>query len=179
MNKIVLPLALAMVAIPAIASAEESPRFKYVGMQMDLGVPDGAALGVVVRPKLNWLRLNVSGTYNAISPGIRGGLTLDPIKFPIAPTLTFEGGHSFRGSIPGVDSVPDLSYSYVNLHGGLEFGSRDSWRFFIHAGPSWLSAQTYNFSDSIGNKDQSLTVSDPNVSARVFPTAKLGFAVYF
>ncbi len=179
MNKIVLPLILSLMMVPALASADESPRFKYVGMQVDVGVPDGAAVGVVVRPKLNWLRLNLSGTYNVLSPGIRGGFTLDPIKFPIAPTLTLEGGHSFKGTVPGIASNPEVSYNYANLHLGIEFGNRDSWRFFIHGGPSWINAQTYDFENTIGNKDKSLSVSDPSVSARVFPTAKLGFALYF
>jgi hypothetical protein len=157
----------------------EEPRFRYVGAQVDVGVPDGAAIGVVVRPKLNWLRLNLSGTYNAMALGIRGGFTLDPIKFPVAPTFTLEGGHAFEGKVPGQDTIPAFSYDYLNLHGGLEFGGRDSFRFFIHAGPTFMSVHTSNFADSIGNVNRSISISDPTVSVRLIPTAKLGFAILF
>ncbi len=178
-NKLVTSLVLTSALVASSALADEpKPRFKYVGMQLDLGVPDGAALGVVVRPKLNWLRLNVSGTYNVLAPGIRGGLTLDPIKFPIAPTFTLEGGHAFEGKLPGVE-MPGISYDYLNIHGGLEFGSRDSFRFFIHGGPTYMGVHTSNFADSVGNTDKSITISDPTVSIRLIPTAKLGFALLF
>lgn len=178
MSKIIL-LTAALLTISTSAYAEEKPRFKMVGMHMDVGVPDGGAIGVSVRPTLNWLRLNLSGTYNSIAPGIRGGITLDPIKFPVAPTLTLEGGHAFRGSIPFTDKFGDVSYNYANLHAGLEFGNRDSWRIFLHGGYSWIDLQTYNFSDAVGNEDKSLLISDLRVSARFAPTAKLGFVIYF
>ncbi len=144
-----------------------------------MGVPDGVGLGIVVRPKLNWLRLNLSGTYNVMAPGIRGGFTLDPIKFPVAPTFTLEGGHAFEGRLPGSKDLPSFSYDYLNLHGGLEFGKRDSFRFFIHAGPTFMNAYTSNFAESIGNANKSIYISDPTISVRLIPTAKLGFTLMF
>jgi hypothetical protein len=176
--KLTLGLILSSLLVANVASADET-RFKYVGAQVDVGAPDGVGLGVVVRPKLNWLRLNLSGTYNAMAPGIRGGFTLDPIKFPIAPTFTLEGGHAFEGKVPGTKDLPSFSYDYLNLHSGLEFGNRDSVRFFIHAGPTYMNVFTSNFADSIGNVNKSISISDPTISARLIPTAKLGLVVLF
>jgi hypothetical protein len=170
---------------PAATSAQvvvvqPQERHRWVGMQFDVGAPDGVALGVVVRPYVNWARLNLSGTYNAIAPGIRGGLTLDPIKFPVAPTLTFEGGHAWQGDIPGQGSkLPQVGYDYMNLHLGLEFGNRDHWRFFLQGGPSWLHITTNNFQSVVGSSDPNLLIGNPTANVSVIPTAKLGFALYF
>lgn len=173
---------LLMLTASSSARADDSsaqPRHRWVGMQFDVGAPDGAALGVVVRPYVNWLRLNLSGTYNGVAPGIRGGATLDPIKFPVAPTLTFEGGHAWEGSVPGTSNLPQFGYDYANLHLGLEFGNRDTWRFFLQGGPSWLHVQTSGFQQVVGSSDPGLKIGDPTANVTVLPTAKLGFALYF
>lgn len=154
-------------------------RHRWVGMQFDVGIPDGVALGVSVHPVVDWARLNLSGTYNGLSPGIRGGITLDPINFPMAPTLTLEGGHAFEGKVPGVDKVPSFDYNYLNLHLGLEFGNRRSWRFFLQGGPSWVHVQTHNFQAVVNSNDPSLSISDPSANGAVVPTAKLGFVLFF
>jgi hypothetical protein len=175
-----LLLLTASTAARADDSSTPPERHRWVGMQFDLGVPDGAALGVVVRPYVNWARLNLSGTYNGMAPGIRGGVTLDPIKFPVAPTLTFEGGHAFDGSVPGTGtSLPKFDYDYANLHLGLEFGNRDRWRFFLQGGPSWLHVNTNDFQSVVGSSDASLRIGNPTANVSVIPTAKLGFALYF
>lgn len=173
---------LLLVTASSAAKADEPvpERHRWVGMQFDVGAPDGVALGVVVRPYVNWARLNLSGTYNAIAPGIRGGVTLDPIKFPVAPTLTFEGGHAWEGNIPGGGtSLPQVGYDYMNLHLGLEFGNRDHWRFFLQGGPSWLHVETSNFQAVVGSNDAGLVIGNPTANVSVIPTGKLGFALYF
>lgn len=177
----VMACLLLVTASTAARADEPTPeRHRWVGMQFDVGAPDGVALGVVVRPYVNWARLNLSGTYNAIAPGIRGGVTLDPIKFPVAPTLTFEGGHAWNGNIPGGGSnLPQVGYDYMNLHLGLEFGNRDHWRFFLQGGPSWMHVQTSNFQAVVGSSDSSLVIGNPSANVAVIPTAKLGFALYF
>ena len=152
-------------------------RTKYVGMQMDIGAPDGVALGVVVKP-VKVLRLNVSGTYNVLAPGVRGGMTLDPINFGIAPTLTIEGGYAAMGKIPGVSNSPQVGYTYLNLHGGLEFGKRDSWRIFLHAGPSWISLKASGVQSAI-DLGNDFTMSDPRATVMFNPTVKLGFVALF
>lgn len=163
---------------PALTQVVPQPRFRYVGLSFDIGAPDGAALGVVVRPHLNWLRLDLAGTYNGLAPGLRGGLTLDPIKFPMVPTLTLEGGGTWPGKVPGVSNSPEVSYDYVNLHLGIEFGNRDTWRFYLRGGWSYINAQVSDFQNAI-TLPSGVSIGNPTLSGWVAPSAKLGFAIYF
>lgn len=168
---------MVLATVSAEAGDESSPRFRYVGMNFDVGAPDGAALGVVVRPHLNWLRLNLAGSYNGLAPGVRGGLTLDPINFPVAPTATFEYGHFWDGTVPGVHQSPEVGYDYANLHVGLEFGKRDVWRFYLRGGATWIDAHAGGFQSTI-NLPNGVSVGDPTIQGWL-PSGKLGFAIYF
>jgi len=168
---------------PTSEPTEYKPRHRWVGLQLDLGVPDGATAGVVVRPYVEWVRVNLSATYNGVAPGIRGAVTLDPINFGIAPTLTLGVGHAFKGNVPSfvpsASDIPAFDYTYFNLHPGLEFGNRNSWRFFIQGGPTWLHVNTFDFRKAMGSDEPSLRVVDPSANARINPTVKLGLATYF
>jgi hypothetical protein len=150
------------------------PRHRTLGITTDLGVPDGAAVGLVVRPVFDWLRLGAAGTYNGMAPGVRVGATFDPIAFPIAPTFTVEGGHSWEGKLP-ISGAPTLSYTYANFHLGIEVGNRASFRFFLRGGASWLDGSTANFQSGGG----SAGFANPSYHGWLAPTGKLGFAAYF
>ena len=156
------------------ASAE---RHRTFGMVMDVGVPDGAALGLSVRPFVEWLRVSAAGTYNGIAPGARVGMTLNPISFPIAPTLTVEGGHYWSGSVPTMNDAVAVGYNYMNFHLGLEFGNQSSFRFYLRGGISWLDISSTINQQS--NSSGSANVSDPSFSGWVAPSGKLGFATHF
>jgi hypothetical protein len=166
-----------------VDEAEQKPRHRWVGLQLDLGVPDGAAAGIVVRPYIDWLRVVLSATHNGASSGIRGAVTVDPINFGIAPTLTLGVGHAFKGNVPSfvpsAADIPAFDYTYVNLHPGLEFGSRNSWRFFFQGGPTWMHVNTYDFQKVLGSNEPSLRVADPSANIRFNPTIKLGLTTYF
>ena len=148
---------------------------------VDLGVPDGAQMSAVWRPK-RWLRVHGGGGFNLVSFGLRGGVSWLPLEGPVVPTVAVEGGHFFGGDARGVsellgmspDSVPeDLSYSYANGHVGLEFSFHHT-TLFLRGGYSYLVAH--------------FTPSDPGASdvrfedeaeLRAFlPSAKLGIVVY-
>jgi hypothetical protein len=167
--------------VSAPVAIEQKPRHRWVGMQFDLGVPDGAAAGLVVRPYVDWVRVGLSATHNGAAPGIRGSVTLDPINFGVAPTLTFGYGQTFMGTVPTFVSndVPSFSYNYLNLHPGLEFGDRNSWRFFIQGGPSWINLSTRDFQKVVNSNVQNLRVADPSVHVMFNPTVKLGLTFYF
>jgi hypothetical protein len=155
----------------------ESPRHRMVGMIMDLGVPDGVALGLVFRPQFDWLRLAAAGTYNGMAPGVRLGVTIDPIAFPIAPTLTVEGGHYWEGRLPMINDAPSLSYSYANFHFGLEAGNRATYRFFVRGGASWIEGSTANFQSTAGGGGPA--IGNPSFNGWLAPSGKIGFAAYF
>jgi hypothetical protein len=152
-----------------------------VGAQTDIGLPDGAALGVVVRPAVSWLRLSAAYTY-ALASGVRVGATLDPVNFPIAPTLTVEAGHAFRGTVRGqwigMEDDAKVSYSYANLHLGLELGSRDRWRLYLRGGGSVLAVSTSDLVMASAS-GETVTARGTTVTASALGTAKLGFAMYF
>jgi len=163
-------------SLPASAS-----EVNHVGAQLDLGVPDGAAFGMVVKPRWYWLGVGLSGTYNGFAPGVRGSVKLDPIKFPIRLTLTGELGHSFEGNASALakTDLPGFSYTYANLQPGIEIGSNNGFSFFVHAGPTWMNLQTNGFQRTVLKEDSDVVVSDPHGSFTIFPTVKLGFVLLF
>src|SRR5688572_24112483 len=83
---LVLALAAAIASPAATAQAEG-----WLGVTVDAGVPDGASAAVVVRP-VSRLRLHAGATHNAISTGMRGGITLSPLRTWFSPTLSLDVG---------------------------------------------------------------------------------------
>jgi hypothetical protein len=156
------------------AMADEQPeRFRFLGVGFDAGAPDGVALGVVGRvPNIHWLRLELAAT-RALAFGVRGSATLDPFKFPVGLTLTTDLGHSFDGTVPGVDKSPSIGYTYFNLQPGIELGGRDSFRFFLRAGLSYIAGSAGNFQQVL-NTSSGTTVGDPSFHGWVAPSAKIG-----
>ena len=169
------------------------PRF---GMMLGAGVPDGATGSVVYRP-FSWLRTEAGGSYNMISKGVRGGVTLIP--FGMGPSASLEAGHYFDGNANGFARniagggfqdnavLQRIGYDFVNAHLGLDFGFRRV-VFFIHGGMSYVHASVHDLnaqisngmSSSAGMGSSGTTVSinqDPIV--RIFtPSAKLGLVFY-
>jgi hypothetical protein len=168
-----------------------------LGLGLDVGVPDGAAVSGVYRP-FRWLRAEVGGSYNMISKGVRGGLTLVP--FGMGPSATLEAGHYFDGDANGLARkfagagfddnavLQRIGYDYANAHLGLDFGMRRV-VFFIHGGMSYIRANVHNINSELPGGTASAggmgssggtTVSfnqDPTV--RIFtPSVKLGFIFY-
>ena len=156
------------------------PPYNHIGVQLDVGVPDGVALGLIVKPKWYWLAVGASGTYNGLAPGVRGSLKLDPIRFPIRLTLTGELGYSFMGNASkwvGEDT-PEISYTYANVHPGVELGSNNGFSFFVHAGPTWMNVNTSRFQQTF-IKSNDVWISDPRGNVFLFPTVKFGFSLLF
>jgi hypothetical protein len=173
-----LATGMLLMAAPAMADDQPAERFRFIGIGFDVGAPDGAALGVVGRiPNIHWLRLELAAT-RALAFGVRGSATLDPIKFPVGLTLTTDLGHSFDGKVPGVDKSPDISYTYFNLQPGLEFGNRDSFRFVLRAGLSYIGGTAANFQQLV-NAGNGISVGDPSFHGWVAPSAKIGFQWLF
>lgn len=164
----------------------EDSRDPFIGMQFDLGVPDGIALGIVASPCQYWVKVTGAATSNGVGLGWRLGLILDPIDFGIGPSFTAEYGSygMFNvSSLAGTD-LPDVSYSYINLHGGIEFGDPKSFRFYLKAGPSWLFLETDGLMGVVLEKSENdytdlSKLSELDATLFVIPTAKLGFTLMF
>ncbi len=123
-------------------------RGKKFGLQLDASVPDGAGLMVLFRP-FWWLRANGGFAYNYLGAGIRGGVTVMPVRWAVTPTLSFDLGHYFSGDFtrlvsPSTDAeralLSDTAYNFWSAHVGLEFGSQNGFIFYLRGGISHLSA---------------------------------------
>jgi hypothetical protein len=179
-------------AAPVTAPATSLP---WLGLMVDAGIPDGAVGSLVLRP-WKWLRTSVGGSYNMVSKGVRGGLSLLP--FGRGPSLTVEAGRYFEGdanaaarkvagpSFQDISILEKVGYDYANAHLGLDFGYKRV-TFFIHGGMSYLRGTIHN-ADSLfqtqasidGTDSNGLSVKvkgDPTVKV-IGPSAKIGLIVY-
>lgn len=174
-------IAIGIITFVSIAAAEANEsKTNHFGAQLDVGVPDGIAFGVVVKPKWYWLQTNLSATHNVLAPGVRVGIKLDPIKFPIRLSFTGELGYSFEGSMSRIEThTPRINYTYVNLHPGLEIGSNNGFSFFLHAGPTWMNIQSSDAQSSFRPGDSSVSISNPHANVWLIPSAKFGFTYLF
>ncbi len=171
----------------AAADAKAPPALTRFALQLDAGIPDGAGVSVVYRP-LRFLRLSLGGTYNMVSGGIRGGVSLVPFWFAVTPSLNLEAGHYFEGSALSVaqrfgsvssDVAPLLQrmgYNWATAHLGLEFGSPRRFVFFVRGGMSWIWATAYG-STTVTSQGARYQLNDPRANLGI-PTAKLGFIIY-
>lgn len=179
-NKMKKSICSAIIALTLTSSASvlADDKVKHLGATLDCGIPDGAGLGLIVKPYWYWLGVSGAATFNGFAPGVRGGIKFDPVRFAIRPTINIEAGHSFNADLSNIakGDFPKVNYSYANFHLGAEFGSNNGFSFFVHGGPSIINIQTENFQKSV---DSNLTVSNPKANLWAVPTAKLGFVWMF
>lgn len=150
---------------------------KHFGLGFSLGIPEGIALGLIIRPNIKWIHFEAAGTYNAIAPGIKGGVTLDPTSWVIGPSLTLEAGHSFMGKVPTKSAEVDITY--YNLYAGLEFGSQSNFRFFLRGGPSYVIMHGNHVEDLFGPNDGNIKFTNSSLKGWFVPTGTMGFALFF
>lgn len=151
-----------------------------IGFGMDLGVPSGAAVGVVVNPKADWVRLQASLTYNYLAFGGRASLQLDPLallpKVPIGLFADVQGGFYPRANVPGHSDLPQVGYDYLNLYGGLRLGRPNGFHWNIEVGPSYMHVATNNFQSLVNKTGTSgLMAGNPVVNGWLTPTFETGF----
>jgi hypothetical protein len=162
-----------------------------IGLMVGAGVPDGATASLVYRP-YSWLRAEAGGSYNMISKGVRGGVSLIP--FGMGPSASLEAGHYFDGNANGIARsiagggfqdnavLQRIGYDFVNAQLGLDFGVRRV-VFYIHGGMSYVHANVHDVNAQIASSmtaSSSTTVTlnqDPTVRI-LTPSAKLGLVFY-
>jgi hypothetical protein len=179
-------------AIPDLSGLRPTRGPHKWGLQLDGGVPDGAAASLLYRP-LKFLRVHGGLLYNYAGYGARAGVTILPY-FPIAPSLTLEAGHYFdsnvANSLSRFTSVSDsvrpllqqIGYTFVNAQVGLEIGHPDWFVFFVRGGLSrvWTSVHGAEAAaQQIGSGDVTVShMSDPTLRLAI-PDVKLGLVLYF
>lgn len=156
---------------------DDHPRAR-AGIGFDVGIPDGVAVGLVVSPWLPWMKVEGAATYNFMSEGFRGSVTLDPFKFPVGLTLTGDLGGYFPSALIGVHNSPTVAYTYENILLGVEFGNRSGCRFFFRGGLTHLDINASNFQNTF-TLPMGTTVGDPHVSAWAAPALKIGLQWLF
>lgn len=182
MKKIVACLLGLAVAIACTTAAADPLR---VGFGMDVGVPSGGAVGVVVNPGLDWARLQASLTYDYLAFGGRGSLQLDPFALlpncPIGLFADVQGGFQPEASIPGHSDLPGVGFDYVNLYGGLRLGKPNGFHWNFEVGPTYLHVSTKNFQSVLNQVNNSnlngLVLGNPTVDGWFVPTFSTGFTV--
>lgn len=179
------------VSKPALAPQQRGRR--VFGLGLDIGMPDGLNLGLVLAPT-RWMRIQASAGTNSAAPNYRGGLSFVPVGW--GPSFTFEVGrctvaemngllNSFFGISKWVKPyVQEFGYTYANAHLGFDhyFGN---WVLFLHGGYTYLRG-TVRGTDPVvvgRNSDQTpnMTVSvaeDAEVRAHTL-SAKLGLLYMF
>jgi hypothetical protein len=173
------------------------PRPRLLGVTTDVGLPDGANLGLVLRPT-SWIRLSATGGTNSASLGFRGGLTAIPQWFwHIGPSFTLEAGYCRVGNVNGVlrsffqvpawmkDYAQQAGYTYYNAHLGLEFGRRNI-TGFIHVGGSYIDGTVRApnpvliTSAGTSSTDAPHLIFGQDATVQVYTiSAKVGLIVYF
>jgi hypothetical protein len=170
-------VASALSSPTAAFAREDSPDQLRLGPTFDLATPSGAAFGVGAElPFMHFLKWNVSATY-LLSPGIKGGVLIDPIRFPVAPVLDLDIGYQSTFSIPGMNNSPSTSFSYEDVRAGLAFGRRDFVRLFVLGGETHLDGNASNLTGTF-TLPAGVSVSNAHFSGWA-PSVKLGISVLF
>jgi hypothetical protein len=172
------------------AASPTANRSPVLGLLLDGGFPDGIAVSALYRP---WfpIRLDAGVTYNLIGFGVRGGATLVPFRFGIAPLLRGELGHAFDGDARGLVGhfttltpteqtlLKSVSYDYASVQLGLEIGSPDRMVFFVRGGLAWFWTTAQHFQSAAQANAGKLVIEaqDPKVNGTV-PTVNLGLLLF-
>jgi hypothetical protein len=175
----------AWAAAPEVRSQKQDPeKLAPFGLLLDAGVPDGAGLSAAFRPS-KAVRLHVGATHNGLRLGARAGITLLP--------MTIEMGHALAGdvdrlarrmadtSLPPLQSMERVGYTYASTHLGFELGDPSGFMFFVRAGMSWVELEVPN----VEALDEAFRARLGESGAQggrflyMMPSAKLGLVLYF
>lgn len=159
-------------------------RRRHWGLMFDLGSMHGGMLSLVFRPA-PWLRLHAGAGTNAVSPGYRGGFTLQ--KPGTGPSLNIEGGHFLPGDMNGLlkilvgngyrrnSRLEDFDYDFVNVHAGWEIES-GALTFFARGGATVLWTRLPALPEP--GEDLASIGSETEPYLLVLPSVSFGFVGY-
>jgi hypothetical protein len=166
-----------------VAGAEESHPF--IGVQGDVGLPDGAGASLLVMP-VSWLRLHVGGLATLSGSGIRAGVTV--VAFPksgVRPMLGVDGGYAFSGNatwIPYLGTLPllsrsleNVSYVWSSAQIGFELGS-PHFSIVLRGGLSYVDLTFAGPRVELGGT--TLTASSMSLRG-IVPSARVGLMIAF
>jgi hypothetical protein len=180
-----------LLVVAGLLAAQASPaaaRPSRVGVMLDLGVPDGANVSLVVRPA-RFVELHAGGGTNLVSPGVRAGAVLHLLPTAVSPTLSAEVGRYFPGDgnaalirlgLAAESDEPvlrEVGYDYGNLHLGVHAG-RGRVAVFLHAGYSVIRGELRQVEASFVAAGLGHQVPEDPTFTIITPSARLGLAVF-
>ena len=171
-----------------VSRVEASPpsSFPVIGVQVDVGAPDGIGISLVVTPG-RFLRLSIGGLSNGVGAGVRLGAML--VAFPSSafrPLLGIDGGYVIGGQaawLPRLiqdeqvrSAISGLNVGFVNAQVGFELGSKNV-ALTLRGGVSYVDVAAANQTFLTGGGS---TLSAQQITLRGFlPSARLGFLFCF
>lgn len=165
--------------------AEAPAKRPMLGGQVDVGVPDGIGVSVMVMPT-RWMRVQIAALHNALGFGARAGVVFLPAPsffVHFRPLISVEGGAHFGGDaswLTGVDpmvtaALGKLNYAFGNAQVGFEAGS-STFAFVFRAGLSYVNASIASLDIPVSDT----TVTMQGLSLRGFiPSVRLGVMFAF
>ncbi|HET9554439.1 MAG TPA: hypothetical protein VFP50_15860 [Anaeromyxobacteraceae bacterium] len=177
---------------PSASPAPSAPSLPRLGLEVDLGVPDGAVVALVYRP-VQVLRLSAGPAWNYLGFGLRVGATVAPFRWAVSPTLSADYGHFFDADARFIadrsSGVPaevrplleKVSYDYLGGQLGLEIGSPRGLAFFLRGGIAYVWTTVRGTSQALRSSSSGqavVSVSDPRLRATI-PTLDLGVLYFF
>jgi hypothetical protein len=174
---------------PSPASERPLP---LLGLQLGVGVPEGAVAALVYRPH-PVLRLSAGPAWNYLGFGLQLGATVLPFRWAVSPTVSADYGHFFdadarfiadrsTGVPPEVRPLlAKVGYDYVDGQLGLEVGSPRGLAFFLRGGIAYVWTTVRGTSEAVHTSSSGqavVAVSDPRLRATI-PTLKLGVLLAF
>jgi hypothetical protein len=153
---------------------EPDDKLRLFGISFLVGLPDGIAPALVFHPWTNLVHIDVGPTA-LMSIGFRGSVTVDPLDWVVAPTLTVAAGYNGWADAPFVSGTSvRFTTTYLNIQPGIEVGRRSRFRLFLRVGYSRLWIDT-DFYPSYSGKQ---ATSSTGVRIGVLPTFNLGLTGY-
>jgi hypothetical protein len=162
-------LAILVLLIPCGARADNT-----FGITLGAALPDGMSASLVVQP-VEQLHVDLGATA-LLSPGLRAGVTLDPLDWVVGPTLTVAAGHNFWAAIPS--ATGRFEQTYVSVLPGLEIGERGVFRIYARAGYARLWINTRGVDKALSIKGLAL-IAGPKAIVNLWPSLSVGLTGYF
>jgi hypothetical protein len=160
---------------PLTSIFEPDDKLRLFGVTLLVGLPDGIAPALSFHPWTNLVHIDI-GPSALMSLGFRAGVTVDPLDWIVAPTLTLAAGYNGWADAPFVSGNQTIRFTstYLNIQPGIEVGRRSRFRVFLRLGYSRLWIDTDYYPSYSGRQATSST----SVRVGILPTLNLGLTGY-
>jgi hypothetical protein len=151
---------------------EPDSTVRTFGVSVIAGIPSGIAPSLSVHPfHSNLLHVDL-GPSGALAFGVRGGVTVDPFDWVVAPTLTVEASYFGWADIPGIQGAR-FDMASVGVLAGVEIGRRSRWRIFVRGGYAHMWGGTRGLTDRYA-----VALDTPRYTLDPLPALELGLTAF-